>query len=76
MPHKLLELELLAGNWPGRGVRSSQPLYVNATLSRSIGIESLDKLPKLELEDALLAANTSPDIQEGGGCRGSEAPQE
>ena len=39
------------------------------------GIESLDKLPKLEIEDALLAANTT-NPQEEESSEGAEAPQE
>ena len=74
--HKLLELELL--KVIGQAEELGRPnLYaVTQRFLDQFGIESLDKLPKLELEDALLAANTSPDTQEREGVEGSEAPRE
>ena len=74
--HKLLELELL--KVIGQAEELGRPnLYaVTQRFLDQFGIESLDKLPKLELEDALLMANTSPDTQEEEGVEGSEAPQE
>ena len=74
--HKLLELELL--KVIGQAEELGRPnLYaVTQRFLDQFGIESLDKLPKLELEDALLAANTSPDTQEGESTEGGEAPQE
>lgn len=74
--HKLLELELL--KVIGQAEELGRPnLYaVTQRFLDQFGIESLDKLPKLELEDALLAANVSPDTQEEEETEGSEAPQE
>ena len=74
--HKLLELELL--KVIGQSEELGRPnLYaVTQRFLDQFGIESLDKLPKLELEDALLAANASPNTQEEEGVEGSEAPQE
>lgn len=74
--HKLLELELL--KVIGQAEELGRPnLYaVTQRFLDQFGIESLDKLPKLELEDALLVANTSPDTQEEEETEGSEAPQE
>lgn len=74
--HKLLELELL--KVIGQAEELGRPnLYaVTQRFLDQFGIESLDKLPKLELEDALLAANASPDTQEEEGVERTEAPQE
>ena len=74
--HKLLELELL--KVIGQAEELGRPnLYaVTQRFLDQFGIESLDKLPKLELEDALLVANTSHDTQEEEETEGSEAPQE
>ena len=74
--HKLLELELL--KVIGQAEELGRPnLYaVTQRFLDQFGIESLDKLPKLELEDALLAANASPDTQEEEGVELTEAPQE
>ncbi|MEC8628353.1 MAG: SMC-Scp complex subunit ScpB [Bacteroidota bacterium] len=74
--HKLLELELL--KVIGQAEELGRPnLYsVTQRFLDQFGIESLDKLPKLELEDALLAANTSPDTQEGEEIERTEAPQD
>lgn len=74
--HKLLELELL--KVIGQAEELGRPnLYaVTQRFLDQFGIESLDKLPKLELEDALLVANTSPDTQEEEDAEGAETPQE
>ena len=74
--HKLLELELL--KVIGQAEELGRPnLYaVTQRFLDQFGIESLDKLPKLELEDALLMANTTSDTQEGESTEGSEAPQD
>ncbi len=74
--HKLLELELL--KVIGQAEELGRPnLYaVTQRFLDQFGIESLDKLPKLELEDALLAANASPDTQEGEEIERTEAPQD
>ena len=74
--HKLLELELL--KVIGQAEELGRPnLYaVTQRFLDQFGIESLDKLPKLELEDALLAANTSIDTQEGEEIEPTEAPQD
>ena len=73
--HKLLELELL--KVIGQSEELGRPnLYaVTQRFLDQFGIESLDKLPKLEIEDALLAANTT-DPQEEESSEGAEAPQE
>ena len=73
--HKLLELELL--KVIGQSEELGRPnLYaVTQRFLDQFGIESLDKLPKLEIEDALLAANTT-NPQEAEGGEGAEAPQE
>ncbi|MGC6469063.1 MAG: SMC-Scp complex subunit ScpB [Chitinophagales bacterium] len=73
--HKLLELELL--KVIGQSEELGRPnLYaVTQRFLDQFGIESLDKLPKLELEDALLEANTT-NPQEEEGSEGAEAPQE
>ena len=62
--HKLLELELLKVIGQGGGLGRPNLYAVTQRFLDQFGIESLDKLPKLELEDALLAANASPDTQE------------
>ena len=74
--HKLLELELL--KVIGQAEELGRPnLYaVTQRFLDQFGIESLDKLPKLELEDALLMANTTSDTQKGESTEGSEAPQD
>ena len=74
--HKLLELELL--KVIGQAEELGRPnLYaVTQRFLDQFGIESLDKLPKLELEDALLMANTTSDTQEGESTEGSEVPQD
>ncbi len=73
--HKLLELELL--KVIGQAEELGRPnLYaVTQRFLDQFGIESLDKLPKLELEDALSAANTATDTQESEGVEGAEQPQ-
>ena len=73
--HKLLELELL--KVIGQSEELGRPnLYaVTQRFLDQFGIESLDKLPKLEIEDALLAANTT-DPQEEENSEGAKAPQE
>lgn len=73
--HKLLELELL--KVIGQSEELGRPnLYaVTQRFLDQFGIESLDKLPKLEIEDALLAANTT-NPQEEESSEGAEAPQE
>lgn len=73
--HKLLELELL--KVIGQSEELGRPnLYaVTQRFLDQFGIKSLDKLPKLEIEDALLAANTTGP-QEEKSSEGAEAPQE
>jgi segregation and condensation protein B len=74
--HKLLELELL--KVIGQAEELGRPnLYaVTQRFLDQFGIESLDKLPKLELEDALMAANTTSYPREEEGVEGVETPKE
>ena len=73
--HKLLELELI--KVIGQAEELGRPnLYaVTQRFLDQFGIESLDKLPKLELEDALLVANAS-EAQEEDSAESAEALEE